>query len=260
MQTEARRSDIDWVRRALLLGLLLAGVARAAALDQLVSTLERSKNYKVRLKAARELSRFEGPRAVQALVFALRDPHPLVRALSANALGQRRERSALIGLCALRRDSDVFVKRTAETALSGFGGEAVCETRSAQVRLSVSGTDPVMRVLAEGQLRRRAEGDPRVRLVDGEGETPRLDFVIRASLRTTRGGGSIGVECALELSVYRVRDGGQRSLVGSGSREGRVQLGTTATEAAIAERARMCMEYLAPVVYDDFARFLDVIE
>ena len=65
--------------------MLAVGDART---DRLVELLERSGNYRVRVQSAQSLGRIRDPVTVPALVKALADDHPAVRAAAAQSLGR----------------------------------------------------------------------------------------------------------------------------------------------------------------------------
>jgi len=240
-----------------LLVLALCPHAAADLVDTLVKKVEQSENYKVRLKATGKLARFDDPRAVRALVFALTDPHALVRAASANALGRLGDRSALPKLCKLQRDRDDFVQRTAAKALSAFGGPSVCDAQKIGLRLAVSGAGDSLRGAVEAQLRGKVEADPRVLSEPAKEASHHLELMVRLDEKVDRSGGKVKIECVMSQSIFLLRANDQRSLQGSATQRGALELGSTVTDQALAGQMRVCMEYLVPVVYDGFSGFLD---
>ncbi len=241
----------------LLLLLAFGAPAHAAAIGKLVEAVERSGNFKVRLKATKSLARFDDPRATETLIFALTDPNNLVRAAAANALGKKGERGALKKLCALRRDADDFVRRTTTAALAGFGGVSACDgAQKVYVRVAVSG-DAANRGFVEVGLRGKAQADARVLLEPSAEVSHRLELMVRVGEKVDRSAGRVKIECTMSQSIYTLRDDEQRSLQGSATQRGAIELGATASEKAIAGQMRVCMEYLVPVVYDGFSGFLD---
>ncbi len=243
---------------AFVLLVLAASPAHADAVDKLVEAVERNDNFKVRLKAAARLARFKDPRAVETLVFALTDPHPLVRASAANSLGRMKERGALVKLCTLQRDADAFVRRTAVSALGNFGGPSVCEgSQKVFVRLTVNGASETTNAYVAQGLRAKAEADPRVLLEATDTVSHRLELMVRVGEKVDRSAGPVKIECVMSQTIYTLRADDQRSLQGSATQRGAIELGATANDQAVASRMRVCMEYLVPVVYDGFSGFLD---
>lgn len=241
-----------------LLAIASARPAQADALDKLARAVEQNGNFKVRLKAAHKLARFEDPRAVETLVFALTDPHPLVRASAANSLGRMKQRSALPKLCSLQRDADDFVRRTAQSALANFGGPAVCTgSQKVFVRLTVNGGSADTNTHVESGLRSKATADARVLLEPSDTATHRLELMVRVDEKVDRSAAPVKIECVMSQSIFTLRADDQRSLQGSATQRGVIELGATANEQAVASNMRVCMEHLVPVVYDGFSGFLD---
>ena len=83
----------------------------------------KSSDLEERREAAMMLSRLDGDAAVSALVSALTDASPGVRALAVAGLGERSDKS-LVPLVAARltSDKDAFVRKTAAYALGSFSG------------------------------------------------------------------------------------------------------------------------------------------
>jgi hypothetical protein len=88
-----------------------------ASLEEASATLSGARNEKVRVQAALVLGRLGDPRAVPALIRALRDRSPLVRAVAAEVLGHLGAESARTALEAATRDESPYVRRHAAQAL-----------------------------------------------------------------------------------------------------------------------------------------------
>lgn len=124
--------NVRIVRRAVLgvfavalLGLALWPAARPAHADSrtefLTEMLSSSDQFRVRMQAALALgSRPNEPAAVRALVRALRDSHPAVRAASASALERLGDTSAIAALKDARKDRDAAVRAAAEHAVQSL--------------------------------------------------------------------------------------------------------------------------------------------
>lgn len=83
----------------------------------------KSSHQEERREAAMRLSRLDGDAAVSALVSALTDTSPGVRALVVAGLGERSDTSVVPLVAArLTSDKDAFVRKTAAYALGSFSG------------------------------------------------------------------------------------------------------------------------------------------
>jgi len=112
-----------WIRIACLAMWLLAGtpptVHADARTDFLVRMLSTSAQFRVRAQAALALGG-QAPQAniVRALIAALRDQHPAVRAASASALERLKDPTALAALKTTLGDSDGSVRAAARNAIA----------------------------------------------------------------------------------------------------------------------------------------------
>ena len=87
------------------------------------SALLKSGDQEERRDAVMRLSHIKGDAATSALLPALSDPSPLVRAAAVAALGERADSSVASALAArLSSDKNVFVRKTAAYALGKFSG------------------------------------------------------------------------------------------------------------------------------------------
>ena len=137
-----RRRDVPGIVDALRTGGLRTRRAAANALvaipdvratDALVSALTDDDEL-VRTNAALALGELTGPQSegevlkVQgALVHALRDPQPRVRAMAASALARAKSAEALEPLIGALQDEDPLVRRTATVVLEGFDDPRAAE-------------------------------------------------------------------------------------------------------------------------------------
>lgn len=81
----------------------------------------KSSNPEERREAAMRLSQLEGDNAASALLTALSDDSPIVRAVAAAGLGERADNSLVPALAArLTSDKNVFVRKTIAYALASF--------------------------------------------------------------------------------------------------------------------------------------------
>lgn len=86
--------------------------------DALIRLLETSTEFRVRTQAALSLARTDGgTQVIQALVRALQDANPAVRAAAANSLGTVGDQSAIAALQRLTSDRDRAVRTAATNAV-----------------------------------------------------------------------------------------------------------------------------------------------
>lgn len=105
----------------LLCWLCAAGALADARTDFLVRMLGTSAQFRVRAQAALALGQQKGePSAVRALIEALDDEHPAVRAASAAALERLGDPSAVPALKAAQDDDDGAVRTAIRSALSAL--------------------------------------------------------------------------------------------------------------------------------------------
>ncbi|HEX5661301.1 MAG TPA: HEAT repeat domain-containing protein, partial [Polyangiales bacterium] len=87
--------------------------------DFLIKMLASSDQFRVRTQAALALgSRPPEPAAVRALVGALKDEHPAVRAASAGALEILKDPGSLVALKSARKDKDTSARNAIEHAIA----------------------------------------------------------------------------------------------------------------------------------------------
>ena len=114
----------------------------------------KSADQEERRDAAMKLSRIEGSAATSALVSALTDRSPLVRAAVVASLGERADTSVASPLAArLTSDKDAFVRKTAAYALGRFSGAE----RAAALIGALKDKDPEVRGAAAVSLGDHAE-------------------------------------------------------------------------------------------------------
>jgi len=114
---------LTWV--ALLAGLCVSTVQADTRTDYLVKLLTESSQFRVRAQAAISLGAAAAePSVVQALVTALKDEHPAVRAAVASSLGKLGASSALSALTALKDDAEPQVRAEAQAAIARLSSSA----------------------------------------------------------------------------------------------------------------------------------------
>jgi hypothetical protein len=123
------------------------GEARADRTDQipeLSRTLTQSRSEKARISAAVSLGRLKDPRALDALVKALRDESNVVRSLAATALGHLGDERALPALRRATQDRDESVRQRATSAVARIrqGGK-----RGSQARAPTEPQKPPLRAV-----------------------------------------------------------------------------------------------------------------
>lgn len=117
-----KRRHAAWTRLTRAFVVLLALSATSASADDprstyLIKLLQGSTQFRVRAQAAISLGAIEGSEvAVGALVSALRDAHPAVRAAAATSLGRVGDASVIAKLKALERDPEEPVRVAARTS------------------------------------------------------------------------------------------------------------------------------------------------
>ncbi len=238
-----------------LLTLLLPATASAGAVDRLARSLLQNQNYKVRLRAARDLQRFKGrAKAVESLAVALGDPHPLVRGTAANSLAAMGASEALPKICRLLTDPDDFVQKAAKTALDVFGGAGSCEAKKVWVNFAVLGLEPAIQQKVTAGLRSSAQKDERILLEPDEGARG-VELQVRVARRVNRAGGRITIECQMSQAIYDIQEKG-RILRGSATQRGALELGASASEAAIATYFDACVDALMPHVFSGLSDYL----
>lgn len=139
--------------RALVLALCSALVTTAlvargdARSDYLVRLLTTSDAFRVRAQAALSLGSVENDSAVvDALIGALRDSHPAVRAAAASSLGRLRVTRATVVLRGLSRDPEESVRSSARVAIESI-------ERSAAAAEPAAGTGSAVAVVPSAPAR-----------------------------------------------------------------------------------------------------------
>ncbi len=271
MTQAADSTPVLRIRPLLLLTIILSGtlsgLAWADSASRLSKALLQNENFKVRLKAAKRLGKIRGnPKVVRDLVIALTDPHHLVRAASANALGKLNARDGLPGICAMQRDAHAFTRKTAAETLKRFGGPSACVPRKVYVSFRVTtaknGTaKPDTLAHVESSLRALAGRDARI-VMDAEAKAKAASGGIKGiNLRITvdesvdRSGATVKIGCMMVQAVF---DAKLDALRGSARQRANVDLGTAqVSEAAISAQQRGCIDALVPVVHEGLTSYLD---
>jgi hypothetical protein len=184
-----------------------------ASLEEAAATLSSARNEKVRVQAALVLGRLGDPRAVPALIRALRDRSPLVRAVAAEVLGNLGAESARTALEAATRDDSPYVRRHAAQALRQLDRGARSEARPhppAAPESVARARSPILEIHPMGDRSRRASAALRERMrravvaelaaVPAQPHQDRfmVDGAIRALEHTERGP-DVEVRCDVQL-------------------------------------------------------------
>jgi len=211
-------------RRPLVALLCLLSIAAAPAraqeprIDDVEESLVHDPSYKVRVEAALILGKLREQRSVPALMAALKDGHPAVRATSARSLGMIGAPIAREALTAALHDPVQAVRHMAREALRGLGGvddSAPHEAGEASIR---------RRSAPRLSFEVRPVGDPRnqagpvlrshmrdflvqqLRPIGEVSEDGRANYAIGGiikNLYVARGGQDVEVICAVQLVVMR---------------------------------------------------------
>lgn len=115
------------LRRALVLGLLLASATAHAAppsVKELIDRLKNGDDFRVRLQAALELGKSADPDALDPLIGALEDPNASVRTAAAAALGELGDKDAIPALKEKRLDRSEAVRKQIKESLARLSGDA----------------------------------------------------------------------------------------------------------------------------------------
>jgi hypothetical protein len=127
------------LRRALVLGLLLASASAHAApssVRELIDRLRSGDDFRVRLQAALELGKSAEPDALDPLIEALADQNASVRAGAAAALGELGDKDAIPALKERRLDRSDAVRKQIKATLAILTGEAA-ESRPARLLVKI---------------------------------------------------------------------------------------------------------------------------
>jgi len=211
---------------ALLLAWNAGAIAARPRIEDVEDSLVHDRSFKVRVQAALILGQLGQPRSVPALLGALRDPYPAVRASASQALariGSPVAHDAVLRL--VTDDPSPVVRRIAKDALKHMEESAGEDTDGAAARPAIRPRTDRKRsfeVKAVGDRSRRAgqalRSHMRDFLVDQlrpfgdvapqehQGEFA-VDGVIKDLSMETRNG-DVEVTCAVQLTVSRQPGGG----------------------------------------------------
>ena len=224
--------------------------------EALIQALVADPSHKVRLKAAQKLAGFKLPQVRAALMNALDDENPLVRAAAAHGLGRQPHEESVPGLCGLLADADDFVRRTAGRALQALGGVAACPT---VVKLEVTGDTPEMQLHLTSALIKQLGDDTAIRVVDdvpatvSDGQMRGYELKLSLSRQVERTPAATLVTCAVTQAIFDLK---QRSLRGSATQRGALSLGPGTPDAIVTVQLEACMEALVPVLHRGMSDFL----
>lgn len=134
---------VSWVSRWFILSLLLLiypAIASAdAKSDYLIRLLVESSQFRVRAQAAISLGKArDNPKAIAALISALKDNHPAVRAASASSLERLEDPTTLSALEAIKTDPEPAVKMAVQRAIAKLKRVALKQSESAGLDQTVT--------------------------------------------------------------------------------------------------------------------------
>lgn len=242
---------------ATLLALMaLTSSAQADDTDALIRALIEDPSHKVRVKAAQKLAGFKLDRARDALLAALDDENPLVRAAVAHALRRQPHAASVAGLCGLIGDADDFVRRTATRSLDALGGARGCP---AVITLEVTGDTPEMQAHLTTALRKQLDDDVAIRVVEEvppavmDGRQRGYELKLSLSRKIERTAAETQVSCAVTQAIFDLE---KRSLRGSATQRGALSLGPETPDAIVTRQLEACMDALVPVLHRGMSDFL----
>lgn len=230
--------------------------ARADDTDALVRALIDDPSHKVRVKAAQKLAGFKLDRAREALLSALDDENPLVRAAVAHGLRRQPHAASVSGLCGLLGDDDDFVRRTASRSLDALGGVRGCP---AVITLEVTGDTPEMQTHLATALRKQLGEDDAIKVVEDvpppvkDGRLRGYELKLSLSRKVERTPAATQVTCAVTQAIFDLK---QRSLRGSATQRGALSLGPETPDAIVTRQLEACMDALVPVLHRGMSDFL----
>lgn len=250
--------------------LLLSAPARADKVDDLVNMLASDPSYKVRVQAALVLGKLGNKRAVPALIRALKDSHPTVRAVSCGALGKLGDQSAVPPLREAQKDSESMVKQAADKALQLLESTPPPAVGKVKFYINIGGVankakqgGPEASRLVRDVLVRELSNTPSVTVTWSGGGAPDaaalkkrkltayyLDgSIIRLSTSTS--GSSAEISCDLKMFVATYPS---KSMIMFTSGGAAVQTGASARAEEAARRD--CLEAAAQAVHQNVVTFL----
>jgi hypothetical protein len=218
-----------------------------------IDALMRASAFKVRLKAARDLGRSGKARAIAPLVIASEDPHPLVRASVAHALGGFDTPRATAALCQLRGDRDAFVQKTARARLAARGGAGRCTTSKTRVHIKLSGGDPALQAAVMQVLRRKAERAVRLELTENDADG--IELLVRLTGHHRHHAGGTDIRCQTTQSVVALPSRALRAPSWTLNADMKVS-GAPLSEQEIPGQMRACLDHLAPKVFEGLVAYV----
>ncbi len=186
---------------------------------------------------------------MEALLIALEDPHPFIRAASAEGLGRAQARKSLSALCRLRRDEDSLVRRTAKRAIKRLGGG--CQRAPVPVFLEISSRSPERSAKIEHDLRARLAERAELKLLRRRKKQRGLRFKIRATW--SQSAQPVTVRCALALSFIDLK---KNTILGRGGQKGEVEVESPAKPATVKAYIGACLDALIPAAEESLSTYL----
>jgi hypothetical protein len=267
------RLAVRALRAVALAAVVLLAAARSAHadnVDQLISQLQSSSDYKVRLSAALNLAKLNNKRAIPAFIKALGDSDKTVRGAAAAALGKlvdsttsaKLRGDALTKLKGLvDNDSNSFVQKQAQKAYEGIkqlegkggggggGGGGAVPTGGIFIEVSdmaaeTEGADQMKGLMRKTTLATIAKKAPSISTAWPSGKSPTKGQLAAAKtqafyvhgtlneLKTAAKSGSTIVSCKVNMLIGTFPD---KSMFGFANGGASVQAGTSAKDIEYAK-------------------------
>lgn len=246
-------------------------VAHADRVDDLARSLLTDPSYKVRVQAALILGKLGDPRAVPALIQALKDSDESVRGVVATSLGKLGDPSSANALLAATHDPSEFVRNQAKASLEKVAAQrttpAIAETKGARFFLAVGfaqGKDPAGLKLVRESLVKELRKLPGVTLDVGGSDAPaasllsskKLDaYIVDGSIQrlsVSNAGGQATIDCDVKAYVATYP---QKSIKVMTSAGASLQTGLSGVESG----KRECLAAASEALREDVGKFLTTL-
>lgn len=235
---------------ALTLTLSLCALPLAAHADH-YSTLATHKSARHRAKAAQRLGKLKGSsKAVDALVKALKDEAPRVRAAALTALTRLRAHRALFAVCALKADKAKQVKKPLKKAIRRLGGREGCAPF--QIKVEIEGTDAEANALVKAQVSAAIAKNTLLKVVEVLPEA-RDKRVKALKLKVEVERLPKGVRCVVYQSIFHA--GGQ-ALTGFAKQKAEIEFEKVYSPDFLRQNVEACFNATSSAVVETFEDYL----